>query len=153
MYHTVCCLQVGSVPKLLRLLRAQSIHVVSAAATALMNITVCRDGKYAVVNEPNSAKAIADLLNPYNPEVCVKATEIVTNVAEAPEARPLFLEANVGEKLNAIHQLQQVPDVLKRSAAQAIRQCGFKYLPFSVLPGQTLKVNEDGTFQCLPMTA
>jgi hypothetical protein len=59
-------LQVGCVPKLLDLLRKKqgNVALASAAATALMMITVVRDGKYAVVRAPEGLQALVECLDP-----------------------------------------------------------------------------------------
>ena len=50
------------------------------------------------------------------------------NVAEAPEARILLERAGAPELLAHIHQRAESGQ-LKRSAAEAIRQCRFKCFP------------------------
>ncbi len=134
--------QVGAVPKLVALLGSPSVEVASAATTALMTITISREGKYALVEGGAAGVgALARLLNPRNEQLCIKAMEVVTNVCEAPEARPLMHEGGVVEALGAIHQLPGASDMLRHSAAQAIRQCGFKHLPYEVLPGRKIVVD------------
>lgn len=58
--------QVGCVPKLLSLLqkKQENVSLASAAATALMMITVVRDGKYAVVKASDGLSALVNCLDP-----------------------------------------------------------------------------------------
>mmetsp|Transcript_35054 Transcript_35054/g.78025 ORF Transcript_35054/g.78025 Transcript_35054/m.78025 type:complete len:377 (-) Transcript_35054:404-1534(-) len=127
--------QVGAVPKLLALLDQPSILLASTATTALMMITVVNDAKYAVVNTKGGIEALVKWLDPANEQLCINAMECISNVAEAPEARPLLAEGGAFEKLSSIHG-GPYPEGVKSSAAQAMRQCKFKCLPFAPLPGR-----------------
>jgi hypothetical protein len=105
-----------------------------------MDITVAREGKYAVIECEGGLGVLAGRLDPLKQQLCVNVMEIITNVAEAPEARPVLSELGAPMKLLAIHEGtgEESDTPLRRSAAQALRQCGFKHLPFDVLRGRTL---------------
>jgi hypothetical protein len=104
-----------------------------------MAITVAREGKYAVIEAKDGLKVLASRLDPLKQQLCVDVMEIITNVAEAPEARPVLVKHGAPEALLAIHSKAGVEDTpLRRSAAQALRQCGFKHLPFDVLRGRQI---------------
>lgn len=128
----------GAVPKLLDLLSSDKIHLASAAATALMTITISRDGKYAVIHTSGGLETLVAKLDRVHEQLCVNLMEVITNVAEAPEARPVLAEAGVQAALTHIHDAS-TSEVLKRSSAQALRQCGFKHLPYDVLRGRQLE--------------
>jgi hypothetical protein len=132
-------LQEGAVPRLLALIQSPKLHLAQAAATALMAITVAREGKYAVIEAEGGLKILASRLDPLKQQLCVNVMEIITNVAEAPESRPVLVEHGAPQALLAIHSKAGTQDTpLKRSAAQALRQCGFKHLPFDVLRGRQI---------------
>ncbi|GLC34015.1 40S ribosomal protein S14-B (RP59B) [Pleodorina starrii] len=127
--------QVGSVPLLLGVCSPRShVAFATAAVAALSAITIRREGKYAVVEAEGGCEALTSVLDPTNEQLCINAMTAICNVAEAPEAREILAECGAAPKLQRIFE-GAVSEPLKRSAAQAIRQCRFKHLPYEVLPG------------------
>jgi hypothetical protein len=137
--------QTGCVPKLIALLDQQTnVLLATAATTALMMITIVNDGKYAVVNCDQGLERLAGpWMDPMTSEhVCVNITQCITNVAEAPEARPVLVQCGAMGRLVAIFEDEGVSEIVKRGAAEAMRQCRFTYLPHKRLPGRE-KQNEE----------
>ena len=118
-------LQVGCVPRLINLMQLHNVALASAATTALMMITVANNGKYAVIAAAGGLQTLVKLCDPSNEQLCVNAMECISNVAEAPEARPTLQECGAEQRLARIHEAR-ISDNLTRSAAQAIRQCRFR---------------------------
>jgi hypothetical protein len=133
------------VPKLIALLDQQTnVLLATAATTALMMITIVNDGKYAVVNCDQGLERLAGpWMDPMTSEhVCVNITQCITNVAEAPVAWPVLVQCGAMGRLVAIFEDEGVSEIVKRGAAEAMRQCRFTYLPHKRLPGRE-KQNEE----------
>ncbi|GFH29636.1 uncharacterized protein HaLaN_28329, partial [Haematococcus lacustris] len=92
----------GAVPRLLQLLDSPILQLASAAATALMTITVARDGKYAVINTEGGLAKLVTQLNPLKQQLCVNVMIIITNLAEAPEARAVLAREGAAARLSEI---------------------------------------------------
>ncbi|PNW73066.1 hypothetical protein CHLRE_14g617500v5 [Chlamydomonas reinhardtii] len=134
--------QVGAVPLLL-LAASPSVPVpfATSAVAALGAITIRREGKYAALESPGGLAGLVSVLDPCHEQLCINAMTAVSNVAEAPEARAILVASGAGPKLQHIFETATV-EVVKRAAAQAIRQCRFKHLPYEVLPGAP-PINEE----------
>ncbi|KAL6762159.1 radial spoke protein 14 [Haematococcus lacustris] len=128
----------GAVPRLLQLLDSPILQLASAAATALMTITVARDGKYAVINTEGGLAKLVTQLNPLKQQLCVNVMIIITNLAEAPEARAVLAREGAAARLSEIFGMAAETGLLRSTAAQAIRQCGFTHLPYELLQGEEL---------------
>eukprot|EP00798_Chlamydomonas_sp_ICE-L_P030259 gene30259-35246_t len=140
--------EAGCVPNLLAILAAGpsaiSVTLATAVATALMAATIVIEGKYAAVKYEGGMAIVVKWLDPARSEqLCVNMMEVISNCAEAPQARPLLAEAGGREKLTEIREAAVLESLLERSAAQALRQCKFKSLPHQPLPGRT--VVDDGS--------
>lgn len=137
----LAAVQVGGVGALLACLEPAapgphtSVALATAATGALMAVTVVREAKYAALQAPGGLAALVRVLDPSNEQLCVNAMGCIANVAEAPEARAELAKAGAEAKLGSIFQGAVGSDAMKRSAAQAIRQCRFKNWPYEVLPG------------------
>ncbi|KAJ9518493.1 hypothetical protein QJQ45_018596, partial [Haematococcus lacustris] len=114
----------GAVPRLLQLLDSPILQLASAAATALMTITVARDGKYAVINTEGGLAKLVTQLNPLKQQLCVNVMIIITNLAEAPEARAVLAREGAAARLSEIFGMAAETGLLRSTAAQAIRQSG-----------------------------
>lgn len=125
--------QCGCVPPLVQLLRSSQLSVATAAATALMNLTLANEGKYAVL-EADGIGAVVELTDLRDETLCLQMLQLITNLAEAPECRAQMQEQGILERLEEI-QTVTPHDLISRSASQALRQCGFKHRPFEPLPG------------------
>ncbi|KAJ9518137.1 hypothetical protein QJQ45_010114 [Haematococcus lacustris] len=128
----------GAVPRLLQLLDSPILQLASAAATALMTITVARDGKYAVINTEGGLAKLVTQLNPLKQQLCVNVMIIITNLAEAPEARAVLAREGAAARLSEIFGMAAETGLLRSTAAHAIRQCGFTHLPYELLQGAEL---------------
>lgn len=126
-------------PKLLALLKTDKVSLASAVATALMTITIAIEGKYAVVETEGGLKVLGTWLNPQREQLCVNIMEVISNVAEAPDSRPVLAECGVLARLVDIHS-NAASEMLKRSAAQALRQCKFHHWPYEPLPGKQVRM-------------
>lgn len=129
--------QVGVVPLLLGLLASSAEHVVLHASAALMNISVSRDGKYALLQSDGGLSQLAVVLHlRQHHQLCINVMETLTNVAEAPETRAALEQLGVPAQLVAIHAADDSPQLLKDRALQAMRQCAFTHLPYPLLAGK-----------------
>jgi len=132
--------RIDCVPKLVNLLsQGTNVLLASAAATALMIITQVVEGKYAVIKCPGGLEALAGVqwLDPgLSEKLCLNLTQCITNLAEAPESRPILKGCGALERLLAIHNNPQNSEVVRQGAAEAIRQCRFNHLPHELLPGR-----------------
>lgn len=126
--------QEGCVPLLLQAAGLLRVAFSTSAVAALGAITVSRAGKYAVVEAAGGLQRLVGVLEPSNEQLCINAMVAIANVAEAPEAREVLAGCGAAAKLTAIFE-GAASEPLKRSAAHAIRQCGFKHLPYGLLPG------------------
>ncbi|KAG2490634.1 hypothetical protein HYH03_011025 [Edaphochlamys debaryana] len=127
--------QEGCVPLLLQATSPKVPVLFSTAAVgALAGITIRREGKYAALEAPGGMEALVSVLDPQHEQLCTNAMVTICNVAEAPEAREALAKCGASAKLHHIFD-NATSEPLKRSAAQAIRQCRFKHLPYEVLPG------------------
>lgn len=130
--------QTGCIPNLVGLLsQKNNVLLASAAATALMAITNLIEGKYALIKCPGGLEVLTgQWLDPMASEkLCLNLTQCITNVAEAPESRPILKECRTVERLSAIQNDPQNTEVVRKGAAEAIRQCRFHYLPHELLSG------------------
>lgn len=93
-------------------------------------------GKYAVIETEQGLATLASKLDPTKEQLCVNVMEAITNVAEAPEARGPFAEYGAKEVLQRIHSGAGSNRLVRDTAAQCMRQLGFKHLPFEMLPGR-----------------
>lgn len=125
---------VGCIGPLLELLRSGELPSMNAAATALVMLTLCNEGKYAVLEAPGGIAAIAGLIDLQDEMLCQSVLQAITNLAEAPQCRAALRETGVIVRLEAI-QRNAPSDLVSRNASQAMRQCTFSHRPFQPLPG------------------
>ena len=141
----IAAVQAQCVPKLLALLdQPSNILLASAAVSALMIITVDISGKFALVRcEGGLATLSGHWLDPsVSEKLCLNITQCITNVAECPEARPVLQGCGTLARLLAIHEDQQNTEIVRRGAAEALRQCRFNFLPHQILPGRVMPSGE-----------
>eukprot|EP00891_Asterochloris_glomerata_P000234 jgi/Astpho2/234/Aster-x0907 len=126
--QAVTCRQV---PVLLGQLGRGWLPLASAAAEALMAITVAVEGKQAVADVSGGCHLILQLLDVEAPSLRLPLVELISNVAELPAGRKaLHGAAPVLQDL----QWRTSDRRLQNSLAQAVRQLGFQSLPFEHLP-------------------
>jgi hypothetical protein len=127
------------VPKLIALIaQGNNVLLALAATTALMMITVVNEGKWAVVKcEGGVASLAGKWLDPeLSEKLCANLTQCITNVAEAPDSRPILKECGGLDRLLRIYENEANSEIVRRGAAEAMRQCKFNYLPHELLPGR-----------------
>lgn len=132
--------QVNAVPKLLALIDSSNPSELSrSAAAAIASISVCREGKYAIAATPGGLHILTALVSPESdPNQCAYALEAISNAAEAPEARKVLAALGALDKCTVVYEKAEslsgrVGELLRHSAAEAIRQVGFSHLPHALL--------------------
>ncbi|MEW5299883.1 MAG: hypothetical protein WDW38_011606 [Sanguina aurantia] len=136
----VQAVEVAAVPKLLALIDPNNPSELSrSAAAAIASISVCREGKYAIAATPGGLHILTALVSPgSDPNQCAYALEAISNAAEAPEARKVLAALGALDKCTEVYEKAEsvsgrVGELLRRSAAEAIRQVGFAHLPHALL--------------------
>ncbi len=100
---------------------------------------------------PEGLAPLIPLLNPHRTQLCINAMQLITNCCEMPEARPILVESGVVQALQKVFEFPSASDLLKNSAAHALRQLGFKHLPYEVLPGKKIVSDQYGCVRSLPI--
>ena len=122
--------EAGAVPLLVAMLTDHPLSVTSAAASALMTLTIDIPAKKEMVH-CGGVGPIAALLYADDEKLCVNVLQVITSIAEYPEGRKQ-LQPYV-QRIRDI-QLTTPSTLIERCAAHALRQTMFNHLPHAHLP-------------------